>query len=264
MSQPKIFVLGAGFIGKPLALQLKQRGFEVSVSVRNIENAKDLLSDGISVHAFSVGDVLQLQHSFSCDTLVICYPIGSRSQAINSHLKQAEWLAAYFPSLGINQVILTSSTSVYPDGFGLVDENFKTPPTDHGLVQWEYEQALQEIYGSKLTVFRLAGLIGGQRQPGRFLAGKTNLTNRNSPVNLVHQADVLRFLSSAIDQQIAGETFNLCHDSHPTREAYYTAAAYALALTPPMFTQEQIRNPKIVDNTKSKVFFGLDYLSPIG
>jgi nucleoside-diphosphate-sugar epimerase len=264
MSQPKVFVLGAGFIGKPLALQLKQSGYDVSVSVRNIENAKKLLPDGISVHAFSVGDVLQLEDSFSCDTLVICYPIGSRSQPAASHLKQADWLSKHFPISSLKQVILTSSTSVYPDGFGLVDENFKTPPTDHGLVQWEYEQALQKIYGSKLTVFRLAGLIGAHRQPGRFLAGKVNLPNPNSPVNLVHQADVIRFLLTAIDQGVVGEVFNLCHNNHPTRAEYYTNAALTLELIPPIFSTEQIKNPKIVDNTKSKVFFGLDYLSPIG
>lgn len=263
MLNTRVFILGAGFIGKPLARQLKDNGHSVEVSVRNIENTSDLRCNGIPIHVFSVGDVLDHLEIFSFDTLVLCYPIGSRSQPAGSHLIQVEWLANYFPNNKLKQVILTSSTSVYPDGFGLVNEDFSIRPKDHGLIQLEYEEALQGIYGDKLTVFRLAGLIGEHRQPGRFLAGKTDLPNGQSPVNMVHQVDVIRFITAAIDRRITGKLFNLCHDKHPTRATFYTALASSLGLLPPTFSSEQIQEPKVVDNTKSKLFFDLDYAAPI-
>jgi nucleoside-diphosphate-sugar epimerase len=263
MSKSKVFVLGAGFIGKPLTVHLKNLDYSVQASVRNPENAKNIEDQGIEVHTFSVGDVLSPINHFSCDVLVICYPIGSRSKPIGSHLTQAAWIAKYFPSDKLKQVVLASSTSVYPDGFGLVNEDLTERPAGNGLIQLEYEEALKQAYGKKLTILRLAGLVGEQRLPGRFLAGKTDLPNAESPVNMVHQTDVVRFFLSAIQQAVVGQVFNLCHDQHPTRKDYYTNAALALGLTPPIFSSNQIQEPKVVDNTKSKTFFGLNYVAAI-
>jgi len=259
----KVFILGAGFIGKPLALQLKEKGYTVEVSVRDADKVADLNSMEIPIHAFSVGDDSVKKPPFECDILVICYPIGSRSNPRGSHLKQAEWLAKYFPTHGLKQVILTSSTSVYPDGLGLVDESCMQRPAAHGLIQLEYEEAVQKIYGEKLTIFRLAGLVGDNRQPGRFLAGKTDLPNAQSPVNMVQQVDVLRFVIACILRELKGEVFNLCHDDHPTRENYYSTAALALDMSPPTFSSQQIERPKVVDNTKSKHFFQMEYIASI-
>jgi nucleoside-diphosphate-sugar epimerase len=137
-----------------------------------------------------------------------------------AHREQAQWIAAHFPENSLKRVILTSSTSVYPDGIGEVLEKCSARPTDHGLIQLEYEEALREIYGAKLTVLRLAGLLGKNRHPGRFLAGKTDVPNPQSPINMVHQGDVVRFIVELVERDISAEVINLCHDNHPTRQVY--------------------------------------------
>ncbi len=261
-STHKVFVLGAGFIGKPLAINLKNEGYTVAVSIRNNENNPIFEEQGIGVHNFQVGD-LEVPIFNEIQTLVIAYPIGSRRMQAGEHLKQAQWIAEHFPENQLKQVILTSSTSVYPDGIGEVDEKCVTRPTDHGLIQLEYEEALREFYGPKLTVLRLAGLLGKNRHPGRFLAGKTDVPNPQSPVNMVHQGDVVRFIIELIQRQIDVPIINLCHDNHPTRQMYFRAASKALGLEPPSFSEQQVSNPKVVKNALSKSLFGFEYEFPV-
>jgi nucleoside-diphosphate-sugar epimerase len=258
----RIFVLGAGFIGKPLAVNLKDLNCTVSVSIRNPENNTFFEEQGIAVHNFQVGDgSISVFKDFH--TLIITYPIGSRRMNLGAHLEQAEWIAAHFPENELKRVILTSSTSVYPDGIGEVDEKCSARPTDHGLIQLEYEESMREIYGAKLTVLRLAGLLGKNRHPGRFLARKKDLPNPQSPINMVHQGDVVRFIVELVTHNIAAEVINLCHDSHPARQVYFRSATKALGLEPPTFSDGQIANPKLVNNTLSKSLFGFGYEFPV-
>lgn len=258
----RIFILGAGFIGKPLAISLKQRGYDVSVSIRKPENNASFEEQGIDVHNFQVGDDDDSIFS-EMQTLVLAYPIGSRKMTPGDHLKQAQWIAEHFPKNQLKQVILTSSTSVYPDGMGEVDENCAARPADHGLIQLEYEEALRGFYGAKLVVLRLAGLIGKNRHPGRFLAGRKELPFGSSPINMVHQGDVVRFIVELITRQITAPIINLCHDEHPVRQVYFRSASKALGLELPTFSQQQISYPKVMNNALSKSLFGFEYEFPV-
>ena len=261
-SEHSVFVLGAGFIGKPLAIQLKNEGYSVAVSIRNKENITSFVNQGIAVHNFQVGD-LQVPIFSEIYTLVIAYPIGSRRIQSGEHLKQAQWIAEHFPENQLKQVILTSSTSVYPDGMGEVDENCTVRPNDHGLIQLEYEEALRSYYGSKLIITRLAGLIGKNRHPGKFLAGRKEVPFGSSPINMVHQADVVRFIYELIQRQITVPIVNICHDEHPPKQIYYRAASKALNLEPPTFSSQHLERPKLVNNALSKSLFGFEYEFPL-
>jgi nucleoside-diphosphate-sugar epimerase len=258
----RIFILGAGFIGKPLAINLKELNYDVAVSIRNPENNTAFTELGIAVHNFQVGD-LHVPIFNEIQTLVIAYPIGSRRMQTGDHLKQAEWIAEHFHENNLKQVILTSSTSVYPDGIGAVDEECVERPNDHGLIQLEYEEALRSYYGSKLTITRLAGLIGKNRHPGKFLAGRKEVPFGSSPINMVHQADVVRFIYELIQRQITVPIVNICHDEHPPKQIYYRAASKALNLEPPTFSSQHLERPKLVNNALSKSLFGFEYEFPL-
>ncbi len=261
-SEQKIFVLGAGFIGKPLAKHLKTEGYSVAASIRNAENNHIFEEQGIEVHNFQVGDP-QVTIFSEIQTLVIAYPIGSRRMQTGDHLKQAQWIAEHFPENQLKQVILTSSTSVYPDGIGVVDEECVERPNDHGLIQLEYEEAFRSYYGSKLIITRLAGLIGKNRHPGKFLAGRKEVPFGSSPINMVHQADVVRFIYELIQRQITVPIVNICHDEHPPKQIYYRAASKALNLEPPTFSPQHLECPKLVNNALSKSLFGFEYEFPL-
>lgn len=259
MWQNKVCILGGGFIGFPLAKELKKHNYDVQVVLKSEKRLPQFDQYGIPSVISNIGSSIPLEITPQPEILVIAYPIGSRSGDAPNITSQVAWIAQSFPESSVKQVVLTSSTSVYPDGFGLVDENFIPRHSDHRNYQLQYEEGLKEVYGGKLTIFRLAGLVGEGRNPGRFLAGRQQLHNPKSPVNMVHQMDVVRFMLAGIHKTVLGEVFNLCHDNHPSRISYYSETARALGLEPPTFTEEQIDNPKVVSNAKSKVFFGLDY-----
>lgn len=263
MSEQKVCIIGGGFIGKPLAERLKSLGYHVTVMLSSEKRREEFINLEIPTRIAKVGSDAILTNSDKPKILVLAYPIGARKIENNEHLQQVQWIAKAFPAESLTQVILTSSTSVYPDGLGIVDESCMVRPTDHGLIQLEYEEALHEIYGEKLTIFRLAGLMGASRNPGKFLAGRVNLPNPDSPVNMVHQTDVVRFIEEAILKEVQGEVFNLCHDEHPSRADYYTTTAQALGLEAPTFSREQINHAKLVSNQKAKDFFQLDYFEEI-
>ena len=263
MSKKNVCIIGGGFIGKPLAERLKSLEYHVTVMMSSEKRREEFISLEISTRIARVGADAVLTFSDKPEILVLAYPIGARNIEKNEHLLQVQWIAEAFPVESLEQVILTSSTSVYPDGLGLVDESCVVRPSDHGRIQLEYEEALFEIYGQKLTVFRLAGLVGANRNPGKFLAGQVNLPNPDSPVNMVHQTDVVRFIVASILEEVQGEVFNLCHNDHPSRAEYYTKTAQTLGLEAPTFSREQIHQPKLVSNQKAKDFFQMDYLEEI-
>jgi nucleoside-diphosphate-sugar epimerase len=70
---------------------------------------------------------------------------------------------------------------------------------------------------------------------------------------------VVRFIESLITLEITGEIYNICNPKHPTRQVYYQSACRALGLTPPQFSNVQIKNPKVVSNSKSLTLNGFTY-----
>ena len=97
------------------------------------------------------------------------------------------------------------------------------------------EQYLFQSEISHCDILRLAGLIGKQRHPVKFLAGKRNLKQGNSPVNLVHLEDCIQAISALLMNPNGLRTYHLCAPVHPTRAEYYTKAAACYDLFTPQF-----------------------------
>ena len=74
-----------------------------------------------------------------------------------------------------------------------------------------------------------------QRHPVKFLAGKCNLKQGNSPVNLVHLEDCIQAITALLMNPDGLRTYHLCAPIHPTRAEYYTKAAVFYDLSIPQF-----------------------------
>jgi nucleoside-diphosphate-sugar epimerase len=97
---------------------------------------------------------------------------------------------------------------------------------------------------------RLAGLYGSSRQPGRFLAGRTNVSRPRAPVNLIHRDDAIGAIVAVLERAENGLVVNACASTHPTREHFYTTAARVLDLKPPTFDSSDTRTGKRIDNQR--------------
>ena len=85
------------------------------------------------------------------------------------------------------------------------------------------------------TIVRFGGLIGGSRQPAKYLAGRKNLADGNAPVNLIHRDDCINILIEIVKQEAFGKVFNAVNPSHSKKAEYYFQKTKELGLEPPTF-----------------------------
>ena len=104
------------------------------------------------------------------------------------------------------------------------------------------------VWKIKLSIVRFGGLFGGNREPVRYLAGRTHLNDGNAPVNLIHREDCVEILTEIVKQDAFGFIFNAVIPSHPTKKEYYTQKAIELGLTPPHYSEDLAIDYKQVDS----------------
>jgi nucleoside-diphosphate-sugar epimerase len=128
---------------------------------------------------------------------------------------------------------------VYGDSNTEVDEYTDArPDTDSGKAILAAESLLKGYKNFSTTVIRFGGLIGPDRNPGRFFAGKKGIPNGQAPVNLIHLSDCIGITLSILENAAFGNTFNACSPDHPSRADFYTNAAIQSSMELPEFKDE--------------------------
>jgi len=171
-----------------------------------------------------------------------------------------ERLVQKIEASGIQAVLFVSSTSVYPDNCKVVTEAMGEESPDHPLVV--IENLFWQSAQFRTTIVRFAGLIGGSRHPGRFFRGGKMVKNPEANVNLIHRDDCINILDRIVANDLWGETFNACADSHPSKREFYTQAAKMAGAPIPDFEHSDDRAFKIIDNRKLKRVLGYELLHP--
>lgn len=265
----KIAILGCGWLGLPLAEQLVNEGYSVKGSTTRSEKLPELEERGIEAWRIKVGEELDgedLTGFFDAETLIVNIPPGGRRnpEVALKHPQQIKAVVEAARLGSVRQILFVSSTGVYGDVDGLVTE---TTPASSLTVSGKALAAIEEWLGRqqdlRVTILRLAGLVGGERKAGRFLAGKTNVPNGNDPVNLIHREDCIRIICEILRQEQWGEVFNACADQHPTRRDFYIHQAEKEGFTPPVFAPDDgLQKGKIISNVKLKSVLGYQFLYP--
>ena len=102
----------------------------------------------------------------------------------------------------------------------------------------------------KTAVLRFGGLIGQDRNPARFLAGKLNVANPDGAINLIHLDDCIGIIKAIIAKDIWNERFNAVAPYHPTRKEYYSQKALDQNLVPPAFNLQVQSIGKVISSDK--------------
>ncbi|WP_201981114.1 Rossmann-fold NAD(P)-binding domain-containing protein [Hymenobacter rubidus] len=195
----------------------------------------------------AAGEALLHRLLSAADVLVLNVP--PRAAAAGAYPNLLRPVHRAVATAGTRHVLFVSSTGVYPDEPRLMRETDAISTRDAASDVLRAEGHFVPRYGQwKSTVVRLGGLIGPERAPGRFLAGRSNLTQGNAPVNLVHLTDVVGVLGCIIEQGAWGHTFNVCAAQHPLRRDFYPAAARHLQLQEPTFKEEDGESGKTIDS----------------
>jgi nucleoside-diphosphate-sugar epimerase len=234
-----ISILGCGWLGLPLADYLIEKGYKLKGSTRTRSELAVIKSHGIEPFYLVLDPDLRgdnIDEFFNCDVLVVNFPPERRDDIAEYHPAQIRSLIARIESSPVKKTLFVSSTSVYPDLGREVSEDDNAPPEKpSGIALLEAERLFRHSSRFETTIIRFGGLIGYDRMPGRFLAGRKGITGGNAPVNLIHRDDCLGIIHRIIERSVWGETFNACADEHPLRKEYYTAQALKLGLDPPGF-----------------------------
>ena len=261
-----VAIVGLGWLGLPLALHLKELGWCVKGSKQSPDDAQKLHQLGIETYPFSLSDEMKrlpdhIRPLFNVDALIITLPPSRFSS--QQYCEYLAFLANQAKKQGVQHVLFTSSTSVFPDISGQFDEGSQlSAETEMGKTLIQAEQCLFQSGILHCDILRLAGLIGKQRHPVKFLAGKHNLKQGNSPVNLVHLEDCIQAISALLMNPNGLRVYHLCAPVHPTRAEYYTKAAACYDLFTPQFECSDSDPKRIIMADKICRELGFTYRYP--
>jgi nucleoside-diphosphate-sugar epimerase len=258
----QISILGCGWLGLPLAKKLIGKGYSVNGSTTT--QNKLLILDSAGINPFLVAleseSITESIKDFldKSEILIIDIPPklrGNNADSENSLRKifvdKIENLIPFIEKSTVKKVLFVSSTSVYGDENGIItEETIPNPETESGKQLLLSEAILQENENFETTILRFGGLIGEDRHPVKFLAGKENLENPDAPVNLIHQKDCIFIIEQIINQSKWNDVFNAVAPFHPTRQDYYTQKAQEQNLILPKFTVEKSNIKKTISSNK--------------
>ncbi|NTV05202.1 MAG: SDR family oxidoreductase [Chlorobiaceae bacterium] len=255
MKKETITILGCGWLGLPLAQTFVKQGYSVKGSTTREEKLEMLRDAGVEPYLVRLDpevnsdDIVAFLQS---DILIVNIPPARRDDIVEYHIEQFSSLIDALGQSPVRSVLLVSSTSVYPAlNSEVTEEDAVEPETLSGQALLLVEEMLMQESGFQTTVLRFGGLVGYDRNPEKYLAGMTEVTRPEQPMNLIHRDDCVTIISEIIRLKQWGEVFNACSPVHPLRREYYSRAA-EIAGVPQLSLAQDVEpsNFKVVNSQK--------------
>lgn len=236
-----ICMIGTGWLGLPIGMELAERGFRVVGTTRSEARIPELRKHGIHPYIYRLGD----RNPPAASIYVVSVPPGKTGSYVESLRTSFEGMT---PKAN---VLFISTTSVYTGRPDIFPESQVTPgrplPEDahrtskHSTIPISELIAAEGVFWDEKrkrhTIVRCGGLVGPGREPGRFLAGRKNVPNPDAPANISPLDYVQELVVSIILCGEWGKVVNAVERNRPTRREYYTKAALELGLEPPQFEE---------------------------
>ncbi|WP_304200606.1 SDR family oxidoreductase [Flavobacterium alvei] len=263
----QISILGCGWLGLPLAKALLENEFSVKGSTTSVEKIPVLENLGIQPFQIELSET-KIQgevDSFleNSKILIIDVPPKLRGSDKENFVSKIKNVIPFIEKSTVGNVLFISSTSVYgEENLVVTEETELNPDTESGKQLVQTEQLLQSNTNFKTSILRFGGLIGEDRHPIKFLAGRKNIENPNAPINLIHQDDCIGIILEIIESNSWNETFNAVTPFHPSRKEYYTQKAIDSNLALPEFIAENSILGKTISSSKIKNILKYSFIKP--
>lgn len=267
----KISILGVGWLGKPLTQALLSQGHLLkgsSTRSEKIPMIQELGSVPYLLELSPEAEGAQWEEFLETDLLVINIPPKTRHETLGKdfHPLQIKNLLAKVAQSSIQKILYVSATSIYPEVERMVTESEPITAQNTGnTALWEAEQLIKQSQKDWL-ILRLGGLLGYDRIPGKYFAGKKDLETGEVPVNFIHQDDAVGIITQLIaNTQLSQEIFNGVSPEHPTREVVYYKNAQDFGFEAPTFKQMPPKNHKIVsaEKVQRRIGYHFQYPNPL-
>ncbi|WP_114751278.1 NAD(P)-binding domain-containing protein [Pleomorphovibrio marinus] len=232
----QISIIGLGWIGKPLAAALQAKGHQVIGSTTSKEKLSALCVEGFDTRLFRLDPKpggAGFEDLFNADILYINIPPSRRHHPDSYHPEQIAYLKQLAENANVGKIIYVSATSVYPSQNQVARED---DPLDENTTEnpalFNAEQLLWQNKSYGLTVVRFGGLLGDNRVPGKYFAGKERVPG-HPPVNYVYREDAVRAIQWIIEKGLWNKTFNVVAPQHPKKRQVYESNARQLGFALP-------------------------------
>lgn len=243
----KLGIIGCGWLGIDVARKALDQGHQVIATSRSEPNPSIERCKHVK---FNLGDTFPITAFEECDYILLALPVNQHN-TFEKFSRLIEELESFQGTL-----IFTSSISVYNQE----GENDEHTPIDSSNTNAQIEVLLQQKL-QQTIILRLGGLIGKNRHPVYYLAGR-EVKAGNHKVNLVHIDDIVRLLFLLMKKRETKALYNVVHPNHPTKKDYYSRIANEMNLTPPSFLEDS-NEGKVVIGTKLENEMKFKYLTEI-
>ncbi|HEV7380899.1 MAG TPA: NAD-dependent dehydratase [Dyadobacter sp.] len=272
LEKKRISILGCGWLGLPLAKRLLQTdiSYHVKGSTTSPERLELLNKEGIEGFLFNLNPGFTapdstIAHFFEADTLVISLPPRLSKSEPGHYLKQVENVITKIKDSSVKEIIFLSSTGIYPELNRVVHEADVTTPEQSASEEMVAAENMITALrpGRSVSVLRLAGLIGLDRIPGKYVKGKKELTTGSLPVNYIHPEDAVLVMATMIEKHIHNETFNIVAPLHPTRREVYDSNCAQFGWEVPTYSEPAAAPDfKIISGEKLSKFYDVNFKFP--
>jgi nucleoside-diphosphate-sugar epimerase len=240
-----ITIIGLGWLGAACADYFHRKNFSVKGTKRNVQTTFPF-----EVLNYQLGDDFPVQAL--SETVIITIA------AKDANLAHFQKLFLELNNPNVTKVVFISTTSVYSKQEGELMEDLDLQSSISDSLHLQTSELLLKTIPNAV-VLRLAGLVGPNRHPAKFLSGKTNLPNPNQYVNLVHQLDVIKIIERCVELKFKG-ILNVCSSKHYTRKEFYTKVCKHAKLALPEFADVDSEKRRLVSNRKSMLALHYQYV----
>ena len=215
----KIAIIGCGYVGTAVAQYWHDAGLNVVATTTRANRMSELMTVADRVEVLEGTDAERLRLALAGRQVVLlCVGSKQKSHYRETYLGTAQTLAQVLPDTEVEQLIYTSTCSVYGqhEGAWVTEEMPPIPATENGKIIEATEQTLLETATPhrQVCILRLGGIYG----PGRTLekiysrlAGTTRSGKGHEGSNWVHLDDIVGAIDWVRQKRLSG-IYNLVQD----------------------------------------------------
>ena len=249
MRPVRALIVGCGYVGLPLGIELVRRGHTV-FGLRRTPPHGELEQHGIEPLVCDItqpAQVAKIKGPFDWVINAVSSSKGGVEDYRSVYLEATRLLIDLFSRVPIQRYVYTSSTSVYAqtNGEWVTEESPTEPQSETSRVLVKTERRL--LAAALATHFpaiilRVAGIYGPERGHlfQQFLRGEARLSGDGSRlINMVHRDDVVAAIIAALEQGAPGKVYNVADNEPVTQREFFGWLSGKLAMPMPQAATEQ-------------------------
>lgn len=279
-SQMRVLIVGCGYVGLPLGVELIKQGHEVFGLRRSTSGEAELKAAGIKSLVADITrseDLAGLPGPFDWVVNTVSSTKGDAEEYREVYFNGTRNLIARLQTAPPQKFVYTSSTSVYgqTDGSMVKESSPAEPASPTSRLLVEAEKLLLEAArteGFPAVILRAAGIYGPERGHlfRQYLRNEARIDGKGERIiNMIHRDDLVGALLAALQSGRPGEIYNAVDDEPVAQLHFFRWLSETLGKWMPPFAVEAGNAPrkrglthKKVSNRKLRMELGVPFKFP--